>query len=199
MKERLHFKDLQRWLTVAALGVVMGLAVDQTQAQDEVVSLVIAYEVFYEPWQQSFPFLLNPESCEIENGAVILATEMNRFAHWNPSLGEAADYFAIGNGGTEEFRHYVEALFLEAGCDDVSYLVGTRVMDTSGLGNVMYGFYLSGVPFFVEDLIARAVQGFEDDTHDVSQRLMGRYVGELTKNDVTAENVADAAERAALT
>lgn len=104
----------------------------------------------------------------------------------------ATQYFGVNDGGVEGFRLYIENnLHGEINGAPYScmktYKVGSHTMDTSGLGNIVFGYFSQWYPTILEDTIANIDQGvnqysrwiFVDNPDDLTQRRTGRKVAEL--------------------
>lgn len=171
---------------------------------------LVTYEFTYNSWRHSYRFVLDPNTCLIVNGSEVIANEVSRFAFWaqNASIRNRVDYFMVDEGGIEDFRHYVENLLTAGtGCGSVRYQVGSKTMDTSGLGNIVFGYDLSTWPSQIEDAIANIAQGansqsrfiFRDMEDDVTQRRTGRYIAQTAgRASVSPALVEQAANDAAL-
>lgn len=134
-----------------------------------------------------YEFDLNTRACAITNGSEIIRQEIRRFMSWNPNISEALNYFFPNTGDIEEFRHAIEdRLISNSSCNSVYYLVGDNYMDTSGLGNLIFGFYSEQFSVTLEDLASNIAQGgnrnsllsFLDNPDDFSQRRTGREIAE---------------------
>lgn len=94
-------------------------------------------------------------------------------------------------------------LLIEAGYGEKYRMkVGNNAMDTSGLGNIIFGYYFEG-PQWLEDKIADEDQsrkpktrGQPDPPDDVSQRRLGRWLNQETGGDfsqITPEMIQEGA------
>lgn len=156
---------------------------------------------------------VNPRTCAILNGAEIIRDEISYFDGSMPSrlendwLAALYGYFEPDSGETDlimtgvrnAVRQYVPD------CTDSYYLVGDRYMDLSGLGNVMFGYYMARYPRVFEDNLSnyfqlredglgRRLHSFEtlfDFPDDQHQRLLGRRLASLSGNSarITTELV----------
>lgn len=161
---------------------------------------------------ENYALRVNTRTCAIMNGASIIQQELNRFTHWvtqQRSLRDIADYFKVNSGTIEQFRHIVENTVKQStGCFRTYYLVGTHATDTSGLGNIVFGYFSSTLPQLLEDVIAAAAQGFNDESplwfwdnpDDTIQRRLGRSLAYLRSTGImlNEEIISRAAEEIGL-
>lgn len=179
-----------------------------------VVAGNVLVPVRFDPWDTTYVLEVNPRTCAIVNGAEIIALELVRFdsfvgqLDWGDVLSlrqSASEYFSVNSGQTEQFRLRVEELATEqSSCYSVYYLVGTHAMDTSGLGNVVFGYAMEEMPWLIEELIADWKQGanvqsqrwYFDFPDDRQQRELGRRVAESIESarEVSAALVSELAE-----
>ena len=87
-------------------------------------------------------------TCLIMNGSSIVAQEINRYYAWISPMSEptrtanAVIYLTPG-GMIDTFRTDMEqAITRNRGCTNVRYVVGSRGMDASGIGNIVFGFHI---------------------------------------------------------
>ena len=143
------------------------------------------------PFDYRYEFQFNTHDCTILNGSTIVAAEISRFratldaTPMENKLQFLLNYFKVNDGGIEAFRKHIDAKLKEIGGVSFScqmiYIVGTRRMDTSGLGNIVYGYFFEAYPQLAEDLIANFAQGinresqwvFQDMPDDITQRNTG--------------------------
>lgn len=160
-------------------------------------------------------FEVNPRTCAIVNGDEIVQTEIQRFEDWFSSLVPAEQalnyfwYFTPEVGGIDRFRQKIEEEITSAtACHATYYLVDDLYMDTSGLGNIVFGYFSRRYPEIVEDAMSHLEQGantasflhFWDNPDDASQRRTGREIAEISENssDITPSIVSEAAQNSQL-
>jgi hypothetical protein len=97
-------------------------------------------------WGISYVLIFDYGTCQILNGSEIIAQEIERFDQWvkGANLSQEIAYLNI-DGELDKFREEVESTansVAQAHSRSCTwyYRVGKNTMDTSGLGNVIYGF-----------------------------------------------------------
>jgi len=161
-------------------------------------------------FNQNYDFQVNTRTCAIVNGSEIVAQELRRFQSWNPNFLDMVEYFRPNSGQAEGFRHTVEDNLTSAtNCFSVYYQISTEYyMDTSGLGNVVFGYYMSWSNQTFEDIVSNLDQGVNretfghawDNPDDTSQRRMGRRIAEAVDSgdSIDSSLVESAAQQADL-
>jgi hypothetical protein len=158
----------------------------QSSQQNNAVNVPFSYA----PFNLSFNFVIEKRgtTCWIVNGSSFVATELSRYraTYAGRSLAQqyiiTARYLADIVGSVENMRHAIESTINKAiSCESIYYQVGIQSMDTSGVGNIAFGFttVLPGIP--PADLIANVAQigssgHFGDNPDDVSQRSTGEAI-----------------------
>jgi len=114
------------------------------------------------------------------------------------------DIFELNTGKIEKVRKQLDELFKEEVSKGNQYPIGVRYnfhMDTSGPGNIVFGYYMGALNRLLEDLISDAYQSKRDNgikidlPDDIIQRRIGRRLWELSGGDpskVTSGLVKDA-------
>lgn len=170
-----------------------------------------------ENWGQIYRFQVDPSNCSILNGSDIVAQEISRFSfsmsRSNSSLSRLYDsivYFSENSGEIEQFRLEVtNRISNSAHCGAPYYVVGSRTMDMSGLGNIVFGFiaeeYFS---MSSEDFISNLAQAanresfghYGDNPDDLSQRRTGRLIAQMAGHlaSISSASVESAAEQSSL-
>lgn len=152
----------------------------------------LVIKVYSNHWNEDYYLSVNPRTCAITNGAEILAQEIGNFnsgigqlSRDNLKLDEFVSYFSVNNGATEQFRLKVESeIKKDTDCYTIFYLVGKQTMDTSGIGNVVFGFAMQKWPWLAEEAIADITQAMNDNSRgwpwdnsdDRKQRELGREI-----------------------
>jgi hypothetical protein len=167
----------------------------QQPQQPQPTSHVVEVTFYFQPFDQQYTLEVNAKTCTILNGSAIVAQELGRFTNHVQLLSSgdkvqyALSYFFESIGGDnkgliERHRAVVESeIYSKTNCRTVMYQVGERFMDSSGLGNVVYGWFMglwSNV--LTEYAIANVAQYFNeksrgqlwDNPDDVTQRQTGR-------------------------
>lgn len=104
-------------------------------------------------------------------------------------ISQSGWYLAQLVGQVERFRgSIVRSIENNTNCseDGIHYQVGNKTMDTSGLGNIMYGFFMNQFPDSWADAIADNTQAFnlgslgqrQDNPDDHSQIVLGRAIAD---------------------
>jgi hypothetical protein len=78
-------------------------------------------------------------------------------------------------------------------CADFRYKVGSKTMDSSGLGNILYGYFTYNLPPAVVRAWANLAQGFNPDSRwqfvdnpgDAAQIRFGRKLAEISGNEIS--------------
>lgn len=125
---------------------------------------------------RNFELVFNTKTCGVMNGADFIIYEILRFhnelSRIQDSLQHArhlVSYLAENDGGVEQLRKYVEQRLIDAtpSCKNhLHYLVGSRQIDLSGLGNISFGFFATLVTLrptyarYVDVLIEQAFADF---------------------------------------
>jgi len=158
---------------------------------------VVTVNLRYPAFNREYNFQFNTETCYIENGSEIVANELSRFSFWisgfsgSGANAAAAGYFFPSVSGAagkiDVFRVWVENQLANrsANCsaEDIRYQVGEKFMDTSGLGNIIFGYFMEKYSESTEDFIAdwdqKARDGDwdkKDNPDDLTQRRTGRAI-----------------------
>lgn len=163
-------------------------------------------DIYYQPFDHTYHLEVNTQTCVILNGSAVVADELSRFTNWMNSksavnrLRAALTYFFENNGQIEGLRHTIED---RVTCQNPSYKVGSREMDMSGLGNLVFGYYSEWYPQELEDLIADVAQArndesgwqFQDNYDDETQRRTGRALAnQYSGSSVSSSQVEQAAK-----
>ncbi len=158
----------------------------------------------------TFVFRLNVQNCEIVNGSDFVTSEIRRLNRGSVSgKAQIGWYLAEVIGTSEDIRKRMEQTLMQAApsCTSFRYQVGTRTMDTSGPGNIIFGYYAAfyGFPLEKEDELSDWAQGlnpaslgqFWDNDDDPLQRRVGRALHSMAPNpgDVTSETLASIADQ----
>lgn len=158
-----------------------GWVFDSDLSNEEAAPLIAVY-IDYEG--RDFNLSFNTETCAVENGADFIIYEILRFYGelgriTNPRVytEHFATYFGVDEGRVEQLRQYVERKLSDvrpACINQLHYLIGTRPVDMSSLGNISYGFFVSlvtlrsvaGSPLatLVEHVVADLDQRFNRET-----------------------------------
>lgn len=178
------------------------------------------FDWVYLDFDYMYHFEFDVEHCLILNGSEIVAAEIERFSFWLSEIEGARaktqavlDYFmpttAITTGDVEGFRNFVATNLSEASygaCSEtrIRYQIGNHVMDLSGLGNIVFGFYMQQYNRTLEDIISNLAQAAKretwlqlyDNPDDVTQRDTGRSIAvaigyNASPSVITVENAAD--------
>jgi len=187
---------------IVAVGGIVVSTTGQVGSGQSIVTVSVQH------FGQTYNFQVNTRTCGIINGADIVVQEIRRFNSWSSGVTDMLAYFRPNDGQIESFRHLVEnTLTSQSGCSSIYYMVGTRhYMDTSGLGNIVFGFYMVRTNQTVESIAANVEQGvnrdsflnFWDNPDDFTQRRTGRRIAEAagggsTIDDTLIEWAADQA------
>lgn len=167
------------------------LILTENPQSTEQVDIVTTVNVDFEG--RDFDLSFNTETCAIENGADFIIYEIMRFYG---ELGRITNpvaysehfitYFRVNEGSVEQqgrveqLRQYVENRLSDIGpacTNQLHYLIGTRPVDMSSLGNISYGFFFSfatlrsaagspldALPTLVEHVLADMDQRFNIET-----------------------------------
>jgi hypothetical protein len=156
--------------------------------------------------------------CYIMNGSEIIAQELSRFQNAYLNSGESEEfyvhYFApdeakpLFRAEIDTFRISLEStLTARTGCTRYYYYVVAEGlnssglgMDTSGLGNIVFGYFMSKENIAYEDYIAdkdqwlsSAISEWKWQEHDypddVIQRRVGRMIADLTASSASPSPV----------
>jgi hypothetical protein len=183
---------------------------------NEDVDPVQSYTVTYPAHDYEYMLEVDLDECLIVNGHEVIAAEISRFAFWRSSLSwftrvqQIGSYFKLVEEGDEiegidGLRFYLETEFSSiVECDeDLRYQVGTRTMDLSGLGNILFGYYAAWLPAEAENVIAHIDQSWRDrrltfdHSDDQRQRRVGRAIYDAIGSinaSVSPTTVQDVAE-----
>lgn len=158
---------------------------------------VVTVNLRYSAFNRVYSFKFNTETCYIENGSEIVANELSRFSFWISNFSTsrinvaATGYFfpsiSGASGHIEAFRYWVEKEMAgrSTNCspEDIRYRVGNKEMDTSGLGNIVFGYFMEEYSESAEDFISdweqKARDGAwdkKDNPDDLTQRRTGRAI-----------------------
>ena len=126
-----------------------------------------------------------------------MSDELNRYYGWiNPQMEPAKTtnavlYLADLVGYVEVFRLELESMIVSTQvCDTVLYVVGSRIMDTSGLGNIVFGFHCTmyNIPypnmigsidqFFHPQTLGQRYDNFDDASEIDTGELIALVVGQ---------------------
>jgi len=131
-------------------------------------------------------------TCLIMNGSSIVAQEINRYYTWISAIPEPArtpkaiSYSTPIIGYIDVFRSHVEQTITHnKGCTNVCYVVGDRGMDTSGLGNIVFGFHKGNYDISGAHIIGATTQKIHkeswgingDEPDDYTQIELGLGLG----------------------
>jgi len=161
----------------------------------------LSYTPFNHTYNLRVSISVDSLNCVIRNGSEIIADEIVRFQTWLDSIDSnrrfdaAIDYFLpLGLGHVEQLREYLTSQVKgQFACTAVFYQVAeaegddpAHFMDMSGLGNVVFGYYMEEYNVVIEDIISameqrlhpRTLFGIFDAPDDLTQRRLGRGVAE---------------------
>jgi len=153
----------------------------------------------------NYPVNFNPDDCHIVNGPDIIAKEIEWFSNWASQYPDiitrdinVAKYLNVNSGTIEQLRiSFQQDLIAKSenrcNSDRLKYEVGDREMDMSGLGNLMYGYYLGGYNENIGAFVANVAQAFNKDTpyqygdnpDDITQRATGEAIVKAIGFNVT--------------
>ncbi|MBZ0280275.1 MAG: hypothetical protein K8L97_06015, partial [Anaerolineae bacterium] len=111
----------------------------------------------------------------IQGGAYLIILEIQNLIERMHSTGDrslAVDYFMENIGGVEELRNIVETTVCgqKLICrESLRYKIGSRLMDTSGLGNIAFGYIMTSEFTSIqdrEDFIANMAQRINRETRE---------------------------------
>lgn len=162
---------------------------------------VVTIDLYYQPWNRNYQLRFNPNTCYIENGGEVISESFDYFySQFVQISGEyekvafLVDFFSphsgiAPDGEIEAFRQNLIEVFDENfDCEIFRYQVSSRSMDSSGLGNIVFGYYagIDEADYEREDWISNQEQAanmatflqFYDNTDDLIQRLAGRRIAE---------------------
>ncbi|HAZ73578.1 MAG TPA: hypothetical protein DCW58_03245 [Candidatus Pacebacteria bacterium] len=167
---------------------------NQTANNNSDIQKDITVNIYSDHWRTTYKFLVNTRTCSITNGAEIISKEIkyfdNRIGQLEPDKTAGSRfvlYFAENTGQSEIFRKKVESEIKEVtNCYRIYYNVGKTTMDSSGLGNVLFGYAMAKIPKWTEDRISDLFQGLNKDSlgwifdnyDDGKQRELGRILSE---------------------
>jgi hypothetical protein len=179
---------------------------------------LVSVPVSSSSWGVTYILQVNVATCVVNNGSEIIAQEISRFAARIAQLNGPDQLLAAYRyltpavpvlqpepGEVESFRReLVWQVSQVANCSNPIYQVGERQMDSSGLGNIMYGFYTDHyqVDWSLADNIANTTQiissrdllHFYDNSDDLNQRLVGESLSRrMTGNSVSQSTVEEVA------
>ncbi|MBK8033800.1 MAG: hypothetical protein IPK17_30740 [Chloroflexi bacterium] len=165
-------------------------------------------QLLYSPFQHTYNLQVSVSvdgiNCVIRNGAEIIADEIVRFQLWLDSMPESdrlsavVDYFLPDiisvQGEIERLRKFLtNQIQTQFVCTNVFYQVAERdgespphFMDMSGLGNVVFGYYMQKYNVQFEDFISAVDQrvhpltsnAISDNPDDQTQRRLGRMIAD---------------------
>jgi|GEM_PF-6365611 len=193
----------ERWIEVGNLGEGFeggnGNVVSPTPD-----SQIMDFDWYYQPFDHIYHIEFDSSSCLITNGSEMVGAEIERFSFWTSNIRSArlrdiavAPYFLPRIGEIDAFRRYLARNLGEASGGscyvsddgneaDIWYQVGSHSMDMSGLGNIVFGFYMERYNRTLENITSAIAQAanpdspfqFSDNPDDVSQRATGRSLAE---------------------
>lgn len=155
----------------------------------------------HEAWDgYIIPIEFDSDQCLITNGAEVVARVIRSFSlrffevvetasKWPFVVGFFAPDSGVQAGEIETLRQSIIAELIQHGttCQDFSYEVGDQSMDSSGLGNIIFGYYaaIDGFDYESDEFLSDSQQGvnqrallsFNDDAADAIQRLVGKRLG----------------------
>lgn len=168
--------------------------------------------ISFDDWSITIEY--NPTARQILNGSEIIAWEINRLrermiayhipcetassacdiAASTEAFFSAVDYNMELLGEVEDIRQAIEGATcgINNSCTNARFVSGTELMDTSGPGNIVFGYICAsmGIPVDFENWLSDRAQTvrdiFElryrgtDYPDDVNQRLVGRRIYELS-------------------
>ena len=154
---------------------------------------LVTFDFYYSPFKQFYTLTIDKQSCMVVNSAEFIATEMNRAYKWAkemyqdyPYLVDDYDLFLYlkNEGEIDTFRVRTRTVILQkTGCLEPYFqLSDSATMDTSGLGNIMYGYFSIFIDDWAAHGIAHIIQLKEDHRLDFpddgSQIDLGRSIAE---------------------
>jgi len=171
---RIRYNGLEGWSSEVGQNGVYNLApINNPVAQQPQIGESSVVLVPFTNGYESFNLRFNRQTYRIENGAEIIRRQINATQNLLVSSGTAwpttlFTYFFENSGGSEQLREQMQ----EAVCGSDSYCrrvlrvqVGTRHMDTSGVGNVLFGYFMSRLSTQgQEDLISNWAQRGNNQT-----------------------------------
>lgn len=164
-----------------------------------------------------FAFQFNRQRNWILNGSDYVVAEINKIEarmSGKTAAGKFADIFRYATpfiGESHQNRDVIQNHFCgnDSSCKfNLQFLVGDRIMDISGAGNIIYGYYVDSMdlPMKLSDvvanwdqlpssLIAREYVTVRDNPDDIMQRKVGR---ELRSRGLSVNNLEEIADELGL-
>ncbi len=132
----------------------------QTSVEDYVVVHVSGYAL-----------RVNPRTCAIQNGAEIIQGEISFFSfqlqnsrNIEEIINSIFDYFELDTGRSDllrvEIKDSIKAIVPK--CSSPYYLIGNLYMDLSGVGNVVFGYFMGMFDSSAGEVISALKQGERD-------------------------------------
>jgi len=176
---------------VTLFGSATGSQQSSNPNEYESPNTVESYPFYYEPFDHTYNFMVD-QRCVVTNGADIVADESARIEYRIQELGgfgeiSAVGYFVEVFGRVENFRgNWTNFLKNQTGCTGLQVEVGSHLMDTSGVGNIIFGYHTSKFDAQLVSDFSDVAQGFnsgsrwqfEDNEDDQSQICTGRTAAE---------------------